>query len=99
MTSIKCPICDRILEPGSTDLHHFVPRQYGGAKIPPIEIHKFCHSKIHSVFTNRELAKTYNTPTAIRAHPEFEKFIAWVAKKEPSYYDKNTQTVKRKTRR
>lgn len=95
----QCPICDRELEPGTTDLHHFVPKQYGGAKIPPVEIHKFCHSKIHSVFTNRELAKKFNTPESIRSHPDMEKFVIWVANKPASYYDKNNQTAKRRTRR
>lgn len=94
-----CPICDRELEFGTTDLHHFVPKQCGGSKIPPVEIHKFCHSKIHSTFTNKELAKKYNTPELVRAHPEIEKFIIWVKNKPPSYYDKNNQSSNRRKRR
>ena len=91
-----CPICDRDLEPNTTDLHHFIPKQCGGAKIPPVEIHKFCHSKIHSLFSNKELAKKYYSAELLRSHPDMEKFIIWVRNKAPSYYDKNTQSATRR---
>jgi hypothetical protein len=95
----QCSICDRVMEPGTTDLHHFIPKQCGGSRIPPVEIHKFCHSKIHSLFSNKELARKYHTAELLRSHPDMEKFIIWVSNKAPSYYDKNVQAVNRKKRR
>lgn len=94
-----CPICDRELEPGTTDLHHLIPKQKGGAKSGTIEIHRFCHTKIHATIDNYQLAKFYNTVELLRSHPDLEKFIKWVRNKPPSYYDKNDQSSKKRNRR
>lgn len=51
-------------------------------------LHKVCHSKIHSVFDNKELAKKYNSAEALLEHPEIQKFVAWVRSKDPSFYDR-----------
>jgi hypothetical protein len=39
-----------------------------------------CHSKIHSVLTEKEMERGYNTVEALRAHPEVAKFVAWIRK-------------------
>lgn len=76
-----CPICDRPLEGGKVDDHHLIPKLKGGKNGPKITIHRVCHDKIHSVFTEQELAAVYNTPEALRDHPEIAKFVRWVKKK------------------
>ena len=56
-----CPICNRMMIEGpSVDKHHFVPKSEGG--VDTVFIHRVCHSKIHSLFTEKELAEEYNTP-------------------------------------
>ncbi len=83
-----CPLCGRPLIPGrSINLHHLVPRTFGGKQSYPI--HKICHSKIHSVFSERELLKVYHTWESLRSHPEIAKFVRWVARKDPEYNKSN----------
>ena len=42
----------------------------------------------------------YNTADKLRAHPEMQKFIKWVRKKDPEFYDRNrwSEARKRKSR-
>lgn len=96
MVEDKCPICDRpMIKGNSIDKHHFYPKCKGGRKTE--FLHRICHRKIHSLFTENELAKTYNNAEDIREHPEIIKFIKWVNNKQPEFYDKNI-THKRKRR-
>ena len=85
-----CPICDRILPPDGTnvDEHHLIPKMYGGKRTDDnmIRLHRVCHRKIHSVFTEKQLYAHYHTVFRIVNHPEMQKFIRWVAKKSPEFY-------------
>ena len=93
---MNCPICDREMWEGSSvDKHHFYPKCKGGKETELI--HKICHRKIHSIFTEKELAKTYNNAEMVKQHPDIVKFIKWVAKKEPDFYD-GSATHNRKKR-
>lgn len=86
----KCPICDRDMWKGpSIDRHHLVPKCRGGTDTE--FMHKICHRKIHSIWTEKELEKTYNNVEIILQNEEIQKFIIWVKKKEPDFYDKNDQ--------
>ncbi|WP_201586955.1 hypothetical protein [Psychrobacter jeotgali] len=40
-----------------------------------------CHSQIHSIFDNHELASYYHTIERLQAHSEVQKFINWVKKR------------------
>jgi hypothetical protein len=81
-----CPICDREMCEGPyIDKHHFYPKCKGGRETE--FVHKICHRKIHSIFTESELSKIYNNAEVIKGHPEIIKFIQWVSKKEPNFYD------------
>jgi hypothetical protein len=89
-----CSLCQRPLIAGpSVDEHHLVPRSHGGKETH--RIHRICHRKIHSVLTERQLAQSYNTWEALRAHPAIASFISWVQKKPPEYYD-NSRTARDK---
>jgi hypothetical protein len=69
-----CPICDREMWKGQfVDKHHFLPKCRGGKETE--WVHKVCHRKIHSVFTEKELEKKYNNSELLKEHPEMEKFI------------------------
>jgi len=85
-----CPICDRDMWKGpSIDKHHFIPKCKGGKDSE--FLHKICHRKIHSLWTEKELEKEYNDPNKVCSHEEIQKFIKWIEKKEPDFYDRNEQ--------
>jgi len=96
---MHCPLCDRHLDEQDADRHHLVPRQKGGAKGACVDLHRFCHTKIHSILTNSELARKYNTIEALKEHPDLATFIAWVKDKPSGFYMKNTMVNSRKKRR
>ena len=93
----NCEICGRPLVHGkSVNAHHIIPKTYKGKET--ILIHVICHTKIHSVLSERELLKEFNTAEKLRAHPEIEKFIAWVKNKDPEFRDRNKPTKARQRR-
>jgi hypothetical protein len=90
-----CPLCARGLLLGrSVDEHHLVPKSQGGKDT--FTIHRICHRKIHATFSEKELARSYATWTALQAHPEMASFIAWVQKKAPDYYDNSVKPTHRR---
>lgn len=94
----NCPICERELIPGkSVDEHHLIPKTFKGKE--KVIIHKICHNKIHSVFTERELQHYYYTVERLHEHEELKKFIKWVSKKDPEFYDGSKDTKRRRQRR
>ena len=93
----QCPLCDRELGTINIDEHHLVPRQFKGKHKEPI--HRICHRKIHATFTERELEKLYHTWEMLREHEQIQKFVKWIAKKDPSYYDGSKETKQRKGKR
>lgn len=90
-----CAICER--EGCELTRHHLLPqcrhrkprfarsytREEGLNRIALLC--RACHSYIHSVLTEKELEAVYNTVEALRAHPEIERFRAWVGAKPPGY--------------
>jgi hypothetical protein len=74
----------------SINKHHLIPKTFGG--IDAVWIHVICHTKIHSVFTERELFNRFHTFERLVEHPEMEKFVKWVRKRHPEYRDKNRAT-------
>ena len=88
-----CPLCGRMLGTVNIDRHHLIPKTFKGKE--QFAIHKICHRKIHSVFTERELLKTYHSWEALRAHPDIRFFIEWVSRKPPEFYVR-TDTASRK---
>jgi hypothetical protein len=77
-----CPICGRPMVAGeAVDRHHWQPRSQGGREAQPL--HLICHRKLHSLFSEKELATTYATPAAVRQHPQMQAFIRWVRRQPP----------------
>jgi hypothetical protein len=64
-------------------LHHLVPRSKGGRVT--VLMHHLCHKEIHAALSEAELARTYNTPEALRAHPRLARFAAWVARRPAGF--------------
>ena len=92
----SCPLCGRLLGSVNIDRHHLVPRTFKGKE--PFPIHKICHRKIHSAFTERELLQAYHTWEALRGHEDIRSFIDWVAKKPPGFYTRTYTSNKKKSR-
>ena len=91
-----CPLCGRLLGSVNVDRHHLVPKKFKGTE--QFLVHKICHRKIHSTFTERELLKSYHTWEALRGSEEIRTFIAWVAKKDPGFYSRTFSTNAKKKR-
>jgi 5-methylcytosine-specific restriction endonuclease McrA len=84
----SCPLCGRTMVKGrSLNEHHLIPRMYGG--VERYVMHKVCHSKLHSVFNEGELAHKYNTFEKLREHPQIVSFIKWVRKQDPELMTKH----------
>lgn len=94
----RCSLCGRLMLEHNSNLHHLVPKTFKGTIT--VRLHKICHNKIHSVFSERELARYYNTIDRILEHEEIQKFISWVKNKSPDFYvshiDHNERKKKRK---
>ena len=63
----SCPLCGRPLGSVHVDRHHLIPKTFKGKD--QFLVHKICHRKIHSVFTERELLHSYHTWDALRSAP------------------------------
>lgn len=93
-----CPICKRDMIKGkSVDEHHFIPKSKKGKE--KTLLHVICHRKLHSVFSEKEMANYYNTPERCLEHKEIQTFVKWVAKKEPEYTSSNREHNDKKKRR
>lgn len=82
----NCPICNRPMIKGpSVDEHHFIPKCKKGKE--KHSLHKTCHRFIHALFTEKELANTYNTPEQILSVEEVKNYVKWLSKKDPEFID------------
>ena len=77
-----CPLCGRLLG-RIRERHHIIPKSKGGKQT--VELHPICHRKIHSVFSNTELARL-GTIEALIVAPEMQAFIRWVKTKPPDFH-------------
>lgn len=77
----------------SVDRHHWVPKSKGGRDAEPM--HTVCHRKIHNVLDERSLARDYDTPEKLRAHPEIARFLTWVARKPPTFTSRHRGSRRR----
>jgi len=88
-----CPLCGRAIPPELESRHHLTPKLKGGKHGPIAVLHTICHSKIHSLFREGELAKSYSTVEDLLAHEEIARFVAWV-KKRPIHYKSGNRKAK-----
>ncbi|MEM6409544.1 MAG: HNH endonuclease [Pseudomonadota bacterium] len=89
MSDPICPLCDRpIPQDVKQSLHHLIPKLKGGKGGPTVLLHHICHKEIHATLSEAELAREFNTPEALRAHPRLAKFISWVQKRPPGFLSK-----------
>ena len=82
-----CPICNReITEKSYFDEHHLIPKAKGGKYGEKVKLHRICHDKIHSIWSEGELANYFNTVDRILSNPNMQSFLKWISKKTPEFY-------------
>jgi len=64
-----------------------------------VRMHRICHSKIHSLFDERELARDFADIDRLRAHPEVRRFVEWVRRRPPDFHARTEPTRTRRGRR
>lgn len=84
-----CPLCQREIPKHLESRHHLTPKLRGGKRGPIAILHTICHGKIHSVFSETELARHYASIEALLAHEEIAKFVRWVQKRPITYRSSN----------
>jgi len=89
----SCGLCGRVLGTERIQFHHLLPKSQGGKDTVPM--HAICHRHVHATFTEKELARQYFTFDLLREHEAIAKFVAWVNRKDPTFYD-GSVTAKRK---
>lgn len=92
--TLPCPLCGRVLGRIHVDEHHLIPVSQGGKD--KFRIHRVCHTKIHSLFTEAELAHDYFTWEALLEHTDIQSFIQWVKRKPSHYFDRNARANRKK---
>ena len=75
-TDVQCELCERSVRHVSR--HHVVPREEGGRHGPTVNLCQPCHSTVHLLLTNRELARKYPSVEALRGAEELQKYLHWV---------------------
>ena len=84
METTNCPICGRPADQ-TMSKHHLVPKCKKGKET--VDLHKCCHGFIHATFTDKELARDYNTVEKLMADERMQKFGKWMSKKVANYTD------------
>ena len=92
----ECPLCHRPIPAGAGSLHHLVPKSRKGRET--VLLHRICHRKIHSLFTEKELERSFSTIDLLLDHPELQAFVGWLVGKPPDFYVR-TATAKNKPSR
>jgi hypothetical protein len=91
-----CPLCRREIPQELESRHHLTPKLKGGTRGPIAILHSACHSKIHAVFTEAELARSYNTIDKLLGDEEIQTFVRWIRKRPIDFTDGTTSRRRRR---
>jgi hypothetical protein len=91
-----CPLCDRPIPASQRDEHHLVPKSRGG--VETVCLHRICHRQIHALLTEAELEREFRQVDALRQHPEMARFLAWVRRKPPDFFERTRKSDRLKRR-
>lgn len=78
---MECPVCERDCPPEYMSKHHLRTRKADRHLVELLC--RDCHSFIHRLFTNKELAvddSPFNTVEGLLAHPDYAKAVAFIRK-------------------
>lgn len=76
-----CQICQRETPDRLSEKHHLIPRSKHGDSLNTIAVCVCCGDQIHQLFSNKELAKDYNTLQKILDNEKIIKWVKWVRNK------------------
>ncbi|WP_293981228.1 HNH endonuclease [uncultured Clostridium sp.] len=71
-----CELCNRSVS--IITKHHLIPLEKGGKKLDTIHLCPTCHTAIHSLFTNRELASRFNSLELIKKDFKIKKYLKFI---------------------
>ncbi len=73
-----CELCKRNVS--FVTKHHLIPLEKGGKKLDTdiIQLCQTCHSAIHALFTNRELASRFNSLDRIKNDLKIKKYLKFI---------------------
>ncbi len=92
--AVNLTACDLCGREKPLTFHHLIPRAVHGRKRfqrrysrnelqhRGLYICRLCHSGIHDLISERELAESFTTKDALLAHPGIRKHVAWVKKQK-----------------
>ena len=97
-----CVLCG--LEVKRTTKHHWIPRtrhknKRNKREFSREEVKKTsdfcrpCHGKIHSLFTEKELERSFNNLESLKEHPDIQKWLEW-RKKHPHIQGMSSKKAK-----
>lgn len=72
----QCALCLRRV--AQVTRHHLVPREEGGKHGPTADLCQPCHSTIHLLLPNRDLARRYASIEALQSAEELQKYLHWI---------------------
>jgi hypothetical protein len=78
----ECPLCTRNVPEKKLSDHHLVPRCRGGTSGETVLICRDCHDAIHSLFSNKQLEKDYNSVDALLTNERLVAHVKWLAKQD-----------------
>ena len=78
----RCALCERPLG-AKVEWHHLIPKSQGGRVTAPV--HPICHRTIHALVSNRHLATEFAEIEVLRARPDVQRYLRWIADKPPDF--------------
>lgn len=85
----RCEMCGRNnlivtahhLVPKTTHTSKYVKKNFSDEQMNiTVDLCKACHKTVHATFTEKELARSYNTLDALTRAENISKFVKWVRK-------------------
>ena len=93
-----CPLCKREIPKKLETDHHLFTKLRGDRNGEKVPMHKICHSKIHSLFSENMIAKELNSIEKLLENEDIRKFVKWVQKQPIDFDYSNKMSNKRKRR-
>ena len=60
---------------------------------------QLCHNEVHAILTESELARDWNTPEKLRAHPQLARVFAWLRGKPPDFHARSRRNIRMRRKR
>jgi 5-methylcytosine-specific restriction protein A len=73
---LSCALCGRNIS--MLTYHHLIPKQKGGKYTDTVPLCQPCHTTIHLTFSNRDLAREYNSIEKLQSAAPLQKYLQWI---------------------